>query len=51
MGAFLRKYRGVLIFLLVVIIAVSAYVFSQRGSSDTASQFQTVKIERGNVVR
>jgi hypothetical protein len=31
MGAFLRKYRGVLIFLLVVIIAVSAYAF-RRGT-------------------
>ena len=50
MGAFLRKYRGVLIFLLVVIIAVSAYAFSQRNSSDTVSQFQTAKIERGNLV-
>jgi len=50
MGAFLRKYRGVLIFLLVVVIAVSAYVFMQRGSRDTVSQFQIVKIERGNLV-
>jgi len=50
MGAFLRKYRGVLIFLLVVIIAVSAYAFSQSNSSDTVSQFQTTKIERGNLV-
>lgn len=50
MGAFLRKYRGLLIFLLVVVIAVSAYAFLQRGSRDTVSQFQTTKIERGNLV-
>ncbi len=50
MGAFLRKYRGVLIFLLVVVIAASAYVFMQSGSRDTVSQFQIVKIERGNLV-
>ncbi len=50
MGAFLRKYRGVLIFLLVVVIAVSAYVFMQKRSRDTVSQFQIVKIERGNLV-
>jgi HlyD family secretion protein len=50
MGAFLRKYRGVLILLLVVILGVSAYVYMQRASTDTASQYQTVKIERGNLV-
>lgn len=50
MGAFLKKYRGVLIVLLVVIIGVSAYVYMQRSRTDTASQYQTVKIERGNLV-
>jgi len=50
MGAFLRKYRGLLIFLLIAVVAVSAYVFVQRGKNNTVSQFQTTKIERGNLV-
>lgn len=50
MGTFFRKFRGVLIGLLVIGIAISAYVFMQRGKSETVSQFQTTKIERGNLV-
>ena len=50
MGAFFKRYRGVLIFLLVVAVAISIYAFRQRGNSNTASAFQTVQIERGNLV-
>ena len=50
MGTFFRKYRGLLIFLLLAIIGVSAYTFWQRANRNTVSQFQTAKIERGNLV-
>ena len=39
-----------LILLLVVIIGASAYVYMQRRSRAAESKFQTVKIERGNLV-
>ncbi|MEP7134043.1 MAG: efflux RND transporter periplasmic adaptor subunit [Chloroflexota bacterium] len=50
MSAFLRKYRGLLIVLLLAVIAVSVYVYLQRGKTSTVSQYQTAKIERGNLV-
>jgi HlyD family secretion protein len=51
MSAFLRKYRGLLIILLVVVVAISAIAFLRsRRSVSTASQFETSKVERGNLV-
>jgi len=50
MGAFFKKYRGLLIALLVVIVAVAAFVVLRKGKSDTTSQYQTAKIQRGNLV-
>ena len=50
MGTFFKKYRGLLIGLLLVVIAAGAYTFWQRSKKDTATQFQTAKIERGNLV-
>lgn len=50
MGAFLKKYRGLLIVLLVVVIAGVAFVFLRRGNSTTTTQYQTATIARGNLV-
>jgi len=50
MRVFVKKYRGLLIFLLICAIAATAYAFIQRGGGDTASQFETVKIKRGDLV-
>lgn len=49
MGNFFRKYRTILIILLVVAVAATAFVLNQRRSVDAASQFQTATIQRGNL--
>jgi HlyD family secretion protein len=49
MRSFLKKYRNVLIGLLIVVLAASAFIFVRRSNTDTASQFQTAKAERGNL--
>jgi len=49
MRQFLKKYRNLLIGLLVVILVASAFVFVRRSRADTTSQFQTAKAERGNL--
>jgi HlyD family secretion protein len=49
MTNFLKKYRTILIILLVIGIAATAFVLNQRRSVDAASQFQTATIERGNL--
>jgi len=50
MGAFLKKNRGLLIVLLIAVIAVSVYAYRQRSKSETVTQYQTAKIDRGNLV-
>ena len=49
MRSFLKKYRNVLIGLLVVLLVASAFIFVRRSNADTTSQFQTAKAERGNL--
>jgi len=49
MRSFLKKYRNVLIGLLIVVLAASAFIFVRRSNTDTTSQFQTAKAERGNL--
>ena len=49
MRQFLKKYRNVLIGLLIVVIVASAFIFVRRSNAGTASQFQTAAIERGNL--
>jgi HlyD family secretion protein len=49
MRSFLKKYRNVLIGLLVVLLVASAFIFVRRSNTDTASQFQTARAERGNL--
>ena len=49
MRNFFRKHRRTLIVLLVVLIGVSAFLFVRRTNADTASQFQTATIERGDL--
>lgn len=49
MRAFFRKNKRILITLFIVLLGVSAFLFVRRTNADTASQFQTAKIERGNL--
>jgi HlyD family secretion protein len=49
MRNFFRKYRIILIILLVIGVAATAFMLNQRRSVDAASQFQTATIERGNL--
>ncbi len=49
MGKFLKKYRTIIIILLIVAIAASAFVLRGRQNTDSASQFQTATVERGNL--
>jgi HlyD family secretion protein len=49
MRSFLKKYRNLLIGLLVVVLVASAFIFVRRSNADTSSQFQTAKVERGNL--
>jgi len=49
MRSFLKKYRNLVIVLLVVVLGASAFIFVRRSNADPASQFQTAKTERGNL--
>ena len=49
MRSFLKKYRNLLIGLLVVVLVASAFIFVRRSNTDTTGQFQTAKVERGNL--
>lgn len=49
MRQFLKKYRNLLIILLIAVIAASAFVFVRRSSADTTGQFQTAPVERGTL--
>ena len=49
MRSFLKKYRNLLIGLLIVVLGASAFIFVRRSNSNTTSQFQTARAERGNL--
>jgi len=49
MRSFFKKYRNLLIILLVVVLGASAFIFVRRSNANPASQFQTAKAERGNL--
>ena len=49
MREFFRKYRRILIILLIVGIVASAFVYVRGSRADTTSQFQTATIGRGNL--
>lgn len=49
MRAFFNKNRTSLFVLLVILAGVSAFLFVRRTNADTASQFQTATIGRGNL--
>ena len=49
MRSFLKKYRNLIIGLLIVIVAASVFLFMRRSNTTTASQFQTATVERGNL--
>jgi HlyD family secretion protein len=49
MRSFLKKYRNLLIGLLIIVLVASAFIFVRRSNADTSSQFQTAKAERGDL--
>jgi HlyD family secretion protein len=49
MRQFFRKYRTLLIILLILVIAASAFVFIRRSNAGTVSQFQTTPAARGTL--
>lgn len=49
MRAFFRKNRTGLIVLLVAVIAAAAFLFVRGSRAETATQFQTASVERGNL--
>jgi len=50
MRQFLKKYRNVLIGLLLVVLVASAFVYVRRSNANGANQFQTTTIERGDLI-
>jgi len=49
MRNFFKKYRTLLIILLVLIIGVGAFVYVRRANADTTTQFQTSEIKKGDL--
>jgi HlyD family secretion protein len=49
MRAFLKKNRTILIVLLIAVVATSAFLYVRSTKAETATQFQTATIERGNL--
>lgn len=49
MTQFLKKNRTILVILLIVAIVASIFVVRRNSNTNTATQYQTAKIERGNV--
>src|SRR5215218_9505146 len=49
MRQFFGKYRNLLIILLIVGIAASAFVFVRRSNAGAAPQFQTEPLQRGTL--
>ncbi len=49
MGSFFRKYRNILIVLLVAVVGVGAFLFNRSRNTNTVSQYQTATIERGKL--
>jgi HlyD family secretion protein len=45
----LKKYRNVLLGLLIVMIVASAFVFVRRSNANSANEFQTAAIKRGDL--
>lgn len=49
MREFFRKNKRSLFLLLIALIGVSAFLFVRRTNANTTSEFQTAKVERGNL--
>jgi HlyD family secretion protein len=49
MRKFFKKNRTLLLILLIVVVGASAFVFVRRSNADTAGQFQTTTVGRGNL--
>lgn len=50
MGNFIKKNRVILILLLVAVIGFAVVRYNQSRNSESNNQFQTTKVERGNLV-
>src|SRR5436190_810387 len=50
MNGFFKRNRTIIILLLVVIIGVGCIVWLRRRSASQVTQYQTAKVERGNLV-
>src|SRR5512147_3231341 len=48
MRSFFKKYRALLIILVIAAVAI-IFVFARRSRANTATQFQTATLERGNL--
>src|SRR5512133_713483 len=49
MRQFFRRNRTVLIIALIIVVAVSGFVYIRRSRANAGTQFQTANIERGNL--
>jgi HlyD family secretion protein len=49
MRNFFKRFRTILVLLLIVAVAAVGWAFTQRGGNETASTFQTAQVERGNL--
>lgn len=49
MRAFLKKNRTILIILFVVVVAISAFLYTRSTKAEATTQFQTATIERGKL--
>lgn len=49
MRSFFKRFRTILVVLLIVGAAVAVWAFTQRGGNQTASAFQTAMVQRGNL--
>ncbi|HXF86483.1 MAG TPA: efflux RND transporter periplasmic adaptor subunit [Anaerolineales bacterium] len=49
MKNFFKKYKNILIVLLIIAIAASAFIARQNANAGATSQFQTVTVARGNL--
>jgi HlyD family secretion protein len=49
MREFFRKYRTILIILLILVVAASAFVFVRRPGANAATEFQTAPVGRGSL--
>ena len=50
MREFFKKSGRIILILLVIAVAIAGWLYTRRGQADAATSFQTVTVERGNLV-